>query len=223
MDCGARCRSIRTALRRCSATDGGIGARSASACRGWPPDLRSLGANPGDRVAILSQNSDRYLELYLATAWAGAVVVPLNIRWSPVENEDAMRDCRAGMLIVDKTFASVGVGTGESPVRPETDLCRRRRRAGRHGKLRGAAAAERTCSGCDAHRHRPRRHLLHRWHHRPLEGRHAQPRQSHGQFAELARRRPVPELGRSICTPRRCSISPMARRCIRCCSAAAQM
>ena len=30
--------------------------------------LRALGANPGDRVAILSLNSDRYLELYLATA-----------------------------------------------------------------------------------------------------------------------------------------------------------
>jgi long-chain acyl-CoA synthetase len=76
--------------------------------------LRLLGANPGDRVAILSQNSDRYLELYLATAWAGAVVVPLNIRWSPVENEDAMRDCRAGILIVDKTFASVGAGLAKA-------------------------------------------------------------------------------------------------------------
>ena len=46
--------------------------------------IRSLGANPGDRVAILSLNSDRYLELYLAAAWAGAVIVPLNIRWSPL-------------------------------------------------------------------------------------------------------------------------------------------
>ena len=70
--------------------------------------IRSLGAEPGDRVAILSLNSDRYLELYLATAWAGAVVVPLNIRWSPVENEDAMRDCRANVLFVDKAFASTG-------------------------------------------------------------------------------------------------------------------
>jgi long-chain acyl-CoA synthetase len=70
--------------------------------------LRSLGANPGDRVAILSLNSDRYLELYLATAWAGTVVVPLNIRWSPLENEDALRDCRAGVLAVDRAFAATG-------------------------------------------------------------------------------------------------------------------
>jgi len=76
--------------------------------------LRLLGANPGDRVAILSLNSDRYLELYLATAWAGAVIVPLNIRWSPLENEDAMRDCRANVLFVDKAFASTGAALAKS-------------------------------------------------------------------------------------------------------------
>ena len=71
--------------------------------------IRALGAQPGDRVAILSLNSDRYLELYLAAGWSGTVIVPLNIRWSPLENEDAMRDCRAGILFVDKAFAPVGV------------------------------------------------------------------------------------------------------------------
>jgi long-chain acyl-CoA synthetase len=87
-----------------------IGARVPRLAAG----LCSLGANPGDRIAILSQNSDRYIELYLATAWAGAVVVPLNIRWSPAENEDAMRDCRASILVVDKTFASVGVALAKA-------------------------------------------------------------------------------------------------------------
>ena len=70
------------------------GARSATAWRGWPPASARSASSAGDRVAILSLNSDRYLELYLATGWSGAVVVPLNIRWSPLENEDAMRDCR---------------------------------------------------------------------------------------------------------------------------------
>ncbi|MBN8937872.1 MAG: long-chain fatty acid--CoA ligase [Rhizobiales bacterium] len=70
--------------------------------------LAGLGIAPGERVAILSLNSDRYLEAYLATAWAGAVVVPLNIRWSPLENEDALKDCRAKVLIVDKMFAALG-------------------------------------------------------------------------------------------------------------------
>jgi long-chain acyl-CoA synthetase len=75
---------------------------------GLAAGIRSLGAQTGDRVAILSLNSDRYLELYLATAWAGAVIVPLNIRWSAIENEDAMRDCRANVLFVDKAFAATG-------------------------------------------------------------------------------------------------------------------
>lgn len=70
--------------------------------------LCALGAKPGDRVAVLSLNSDRYLELYLAVAWAGAVIVPLNIRWSVVENEDALRDCRADILVVDKAFSATG-------------------------------------------------------------------------------------------------------------------
>jgi long-chain acyl-CoA synthetase len=87
-----------------------IGERVARLAAG----LRALGAAPGDRVAILSLNSDRYLELYLATAWAGTVVVPLNIRWSPLENEDAMRDCRAGVLVVDKAFAPTGAALAKA-------------------------------------------------------------------------------------------------------------
>ncbi len=83
---------------------GEIGERVARLAAG----LRSLGASAGDRVAMLSLNSDRYLELYLATAWAGAVIVPLNIRWSPLENQDALNDCRAQILFVDKTFAATG-------------------------------------------------------------------------------------------------------------------
>ena len=63
---------------------------------------------------MLSLNSDRYLELYLAVGWAGAVIVPLNIRWSPLENEDAMRDCRAEILFVDKAFAPVGVALAKA-------------------------------------------------------------------------------------------------------------
>ena len=58
--------------------------------------IRALGAEEGDRVAILSFNSDRYLELYLAAGWSGTVIVPLNIRWSPLENEDAMGNPHTG-------------------------------------------------------------------------------------------------------------------------------
>jgi long-chain acyl-CoA synthetase len=76
--------------------------------------LRSLNANPGDRVAILSLNSDRYLELYLATAWAGVVIVPLNIRWSHAETADALNDCRPKVLLIDNAFMSIGIALAQA-------------------------------------------------------------------------------------------------------------
>ncbi len=76
--------------------------------------LQALGISSGERVAILSMNSDRYLELYLAAGWAGGVIVPLNIRWSAVENEEALRDCRATVLFVDKAFAAVGAALAQA-------------------------------------------------------------------------------------------------------------
>lgn len=71
--------------------------------------LKTLGVEPGDRVAVLMMNQDRYLELYFAVAWAGAVIVPLNIRWSTAENADAISDCRPKVLVVDAAFAKMGV------------------------------------------------------------------------------------------------------------------
>ena len=71
--------------------------------------LQQLGTKRGDRVAVLMLNSDRYLELYLGIAWAGAVIVPTNIRWSHAEIEDLLHDCRASVLVVDKAFAAMGV------------------------------------------------------------------------------------------------------------------
>ena len=72
--------------------------------------LRELGIAKGDRVAILMLNQDRYLELYLAIAWAGGVVVPLNIRWNAAENQDCLTDCRPELLFVDAAFAKMGEG-----------------------------------------------------------------------------------------------------------------
>jgi long-chain acyl-CoA synthetase len=70
--------------------------------------LSERGVAKGDRVAVLMLNSSRYLELYLAVGWAGAVIVPLNIRWSVAENRHALEDCGAHLLIVDGTFIEVG-------------------------------------------------------------------------------------------------------------------
>lgn len=66
--------------------------------------LQQLGVSPGDRVAILALNSDRYLETYLAVPWAGGVIVPMNIRWSVPEHVYSLHDAGAEILLVDDTF-----------------------------------------------------------------------------------------------------------------------
>ena len=88
--------------RRCWREVGDRVARLAGA-------LQRLGIGAGDRVAVLMLNSDRYLELYLGIAWAGAVVVPTNVRWSQAEIADSLLDCRASALVVDSAFAAMGV------------------------------------------------------------------------------------------------------------------
>lgn len=67
--------------------------------------LRSLGVEPSDRVAILALNSDRYNEYYHACWWAGASVVPMNVRWTHVENAYSLNDSEAEILFVDKAFS----------------------------------------------------------------------------------------------------------------------
>ena len=63
--------------------------------------LQALGLQSGERLSILSQNSDRMMELLLAGWWAGLVVNPINTRWSSAEVSYALRDCAASALAVD--------------------------------------------------------------------------------------------------------------------------
>lgn len=69
--------------------------------------LQASGVRKGDRVAILSLNSDRYFETYLACWWIGAVIVPMNVRWSATENAYSLNDSGAKTLIVDDHFATM--------------------------------------------------------------------------------------------------------------------
>ncbi len=60
--------------------------------------LAGLGVNTGDRVAILANNCDTFLELYYAVVWMGAVVVPLNTRLAAKEIAFQLED--AGVRVV---------------------------------------------------------------------------------------------------------------------------
>src|SRR5512138_666310 len=63
--------------------------------------LLKLGLEPGDRVAMLALNSDRYLEFYFATIWAGGIFVPLNTRLAPSELGRILTNAEARILVVD--------------------------------------------------------------------------------------------------------------------------
>ena len=67
--------------------------------------LRAAGIAAGDRVGVLSPNNDDYMALYLAVPWAGAVLVPLNCRWSQAENSFAIEDCRPRLIFVSEDMA----------------------------------------------------------------------------------------------------------------------
>ena len=47
--------------------------------------LRALGITTDDRVAALSQNSSRLMEVFYGPFYADAVLVPLNYRWAVPE------------------------------------------------------------------------------------------------------------------------------------------
>lgn len=47
--------------------------------------LAAVGVAPGDRVAALCANSSTMLELHNGVPWAGAVLVPVNVRLSTGE------------------------------------------------------------------------------------------------------------------------------------------
>ncbi|HSW14015.1 MAG TPA: long-chain-fatty-acid--CoA ligase [Solimonas sp.] len=75
--------------------------------------LQQLGVRRGDRVGVLAMNSDRYLELYYAIWWAGGVINPLNIRWSPREIAYSLDDCQTHVVLVDEAFAPMADALAE--------------------------------------------------------------------------------------------------------------
>jgi len=85
--------------------------RSAAAVRDRVARLAAalvdLGVRKGDRVAMLALNSDRYLEYVYATLWAGAVINPVNARWTPAEIAFSLEDSGTRVLVVDDTFVPV--------------------------------------------------------------------------------------------------------------------
>jgi long-chain acyl-CoA synthetase len=76
-------------------------------CRRLVGALRALGVEEGDRVAVVSPNCHRYLELYQAVPGAGMVIVPLNQRHSDAELRYALEDSGAKVLFAGRPVGDV--------------------------------------------------------------------------------------------------------------------
>src|SRR6476469_5974820 len=64
----------------------------AARCHRQAHALRSLGVQPGDRVAWLCGNTHELLEAYYGVLLAGAVLLPLNIRLADAEKRTILDD-----------------------------------------------------------------------------------------------------------------------------------
>jgi fatty-acyl-CoA synthase len=67
--------------------------------------LRKHGIERGDRVAYLSFNTHQLLEGYYGVVLAHAIVMPLNVRLSPLELKNILNHSGARMLLFENDFA----------------------------------------------------------------------------------------------------------------------
>ncbi|NND74494.1 MAG: AMP-binding protein, partial [Ilumatobacter sp.] len=113
--------------------DGLFGAREAVVCGDVRRNYAELASRvrrvaglleqctePGDRVALLSLNSDRYLELFIGIPCAGRVIVPHNTRWAEPELIYATEDAGARVLICDREPGALAESV-ERVIRLDTD------------------------------------------------------------------------------------------------------
>jgi acyl-CoA synthetase (AMP-forming)/AMP-acid ligase II len=75
--------------------------RFAERVRAWQAGLDALGVGEGERIAVVSHNSARLLELLFAVPMSGRICVPVNFRLRPDEVDYIVRQSGASVLLVD--------------------------------------------------------------------------------------------------------------------------
>ncbi|MBI3929539.1 MAG: AMP-binding protein [Armatimonadetes bacterium] len=94
--------------------------------------LQALGVEPGDRVALFSNNRHEVLEVFFGCAFLGAALVPLNVRLNRGELEKILEDCSPRLLLVEagledqapahpQAFPLTTAAAGEPQGRPAAD------------------------------------------------------------------------------------------------------
>lgn len=69
--------------------------------------LAQLGVQKGDRIAVLANNSLAYVDLFGASAWLGAILVPINVRLSKEEVAHVLGDVSPRVLVAAPDLRSV--------------------------------------------------------------------------------------------------------------------
>lgn len=77
--------------------------------------LRSLGVQQGDRVAVLSLNCVAYLDIWFACAKLGAIMQPLNYRFTVAELAALLNDATPTVLIYGAEYAEVAEQLSTQP------------------------------------------------------------------------------------------------------------
>jgi len=80
----------------------------AERCARMAGALKGLGFKADDRAAVLSQNTDRFVELFFAPIYAGGLFVPINTRWALPEMIACVADCTPKILFVDRDHIELG-------------------------------------------------------------------------------------------------------------------
>lgn len=60
--------------------------------------------HPGDRVALLMNNSNEFVEVFFACARIGVILIPLNVRLAAPELDYIIKDCEVTALIYGEEF-----------------------------------------------------------------------------------------------------------------------
>ena len=76
--------------------------------------LQGLGLQPGDRISILSYNRLEFVEVIMAAAKLGLILVPLNWRFTPTELAFNLNDSGAETLLFDADLAELAKGVMET-------------------------------------------------------------------------------------------------------------
>ncbi|MFE7654089.1 AMP-binding protein [Streptomyces bottropensis] len=84
--------------------------RLAERVRAWQAGLDALGVGEGERVAVVSHNSARLLELLFAVPMSGRICVPVNFRLKAEEIEYVVRQSGASVLLADPEVADTVAG-----------------------------------------------------------------------------------------------------------------